>query len=139
MKPVHHSIRLPISHDKALRALAERHGVSTYAMLQRSVKTGIATLANPPAPDTSNRELVTELASVSTRIVDVERMLDRSLFTACAAYCYARNAALGARTNDETITPEINAAYDRQRRPHQEKRPRPSEANTKPEEAGVGK
>lgn len=123
MKPVHHSIRLPISHDKALRALAERHGISVYAMLQRSVKTGIATLANPPAPDTGNRELVAELASVSTRLVGVERMVDRVLFTACAAYCYARSAALGARTNDETVTAEINAAYDRQRRLSQEKRP----------------
>lgn len=123
MKPVHHSIRLPVSHDKALRAMAERHGISVYAMLQRSVKTGIATLANPPAPDTGNREIIAELATVSTRMVDVERMLDRALFTACAAYCYARNAALGARTNDETITAEINAAYDRQRRLSQEKRP----------------
>src|SRR3546814_12686829 len=107
MKPVHHSIRLPISHDKALRALAERHGVSTYAMLQRSVKTGIATLANPPAPDTSNRELVTELASVSTRIVDVERMLDRSLFTACPAYCYARNAEIGRASCRERVCQHV--------------------------------
>jgi hypothetical protein len=123
MKPVHHSIRLPISHDKALRALAERHSISVYAMLQRSVKTGLAALASPPAPDTGNREVVAELASVSTRIVDVERMLDRALFTACASYCYARSAALGVRKTDETITAEINAAYDRQRRLSQEKRP----------------
>jgi len=123
MKPVHHSIRLPVSHDKALRVLAERHGISVYAMLQRSVKTGIAALANPPTPDTLPREIVAELASVSTRMVDVERMLDRALFTACAAYCYARSAALGVCTSDETTTAEINAAYDRQRRLSQEKRP----------------
>ncbi len=116
MKPVHHSIRLPVSLDKALRVLAERHGISAYAMLQRSVKTGIATLANPPAPDIGNREIVAELASVSTRIVEVERMLDRALFTACASYCYARSAAMGARKSDEIITAEIEAAYDRQRR-----------------------
>lgn len=123
MKPVQYTVRLPVTHDKALRALAERHGMSVYAVLQRSVKAGIAALSNPPVPDTDNREIVTELASVSTRIVDVERMLDRALFTACAAYCYARNAALGARTTDEIITAEINAAYDRQRRLSQEKRP----------------
>lgn len=122
MKPIHHSIRLPVSHDKALRALAERHGISVYAMLQRSVKTGIATLANPPAPDTTNREIVAELASVSTRMVDVERLLDRALFTACAAYCYARSAAQATRKTDEVITAEINAAYDRQRRLSQEGR-----------------
>jgi len=122
MKPIHHSIRLPVSHDKALRALAERHGISVYAMLQRSVKTGIATLADPPAPTIDTREIVAELASVSTRIVDVERMLDRALFTACASYCYARSAASGARKSDEVITAEINAAYDRQRRLSQEGR-----------------
>ena len=46
---------------------------------------------------------------------------DHQLFTACAAYCYARSAALGTRKTDEIITAEINAAYDRQRRLSQEK------------------
>src|SRR3546814_7479001 len=85
-------------------------------MLQRSVKAGVATLADPPAPSTATQEIVAELASVSTRIVDVERMLDRALFTACAAYCYARSAALGRRTDDEAVTAEGTAAYERQRR-----------------------
>jgi len=75
MKPVHHSVRLPIALDKALRKMAERHGISVYAMLQRSVEAGVVAQANPPAQDTDNRELLTELASVSTRMVDVERML----------------------------------------------------------------
>lgn len=122
MKPVQHTVRLPVSLDKALNALAQRQGISVYAMLQRSVKAGIAAQANPLVRDTGNREIVTELASVSTRLVDVERMLDRALFTACAAYCYARSAALGARKTDEVITGEINAAYDRQRRRSQEGR-----------------
>ena len=86
------------------------------------MKTGIVTLANPPAPNIDTREIVTELASVSTRMVDVERMLDRALFTACAAYCYARSAAQATRKSDEVITAEINAAYDRQRRLSQEGR-----------------
>lgn len=120
MRPVHHSVRLPIALDKAVRTLAERQGVSVYAMLQRSVKAGIAAQATPPAPDTGNREMLAELASVSTRMVDVERTLDRALFTACAAYCYARSAAMGARKTDEVITAEINAAYQRQRRLSQE-------------------
>ena len=122
MKPVQHTVRLPVSLDKALNTLAERQGVSVYSMLQRSVKAGIAAQANPPLRDSGNREIISELASVSTRMVDVERMLDRALFTACAAYCYARHAALGVRTTDEAITAEINAAYDRQRRRTQEGR-----------------
>ena len=116
MRPVHHSVRLPIALDKALRKMAERHGISVYAMLQRSVEAGIVAQANPPAHDSDNREMLTELASISTRMVDVERMLDRTLFTACAAYCYARSAASGERKSDEIVTEEINAAYNRQRR-----------------------
>lgn len=122
MRPVHHSVRLPIAVDKALRTLAERQKISVYAMLQRSVKAGIAAQINPPTRDTSNQEMLAELASVSTRMVDVERMLDRALFTACAAYCYARSAAQATRKTDEAITAEINAAYDRQRRLSQEGR-----------------
>lgn len=122
MRPVQHTVRLPVSLDKALKGLAERQGVSVYAMLQRSVKTGVAALANPPARNTAAHEIVSELASVSTRMVDVERMLDRALFTACAAYCYARSAASGARKSDEVITAEIEAAYDRQRRLSQDGR-----------------
>ena len=84
-------------------------------MLARVVDAGLAALVHAAGNQISSREIVTELASVSTRMVDVERMLDRALFTACAAYCYARHAALGARTTDEAVTAEINAAYDRQR------------------------
>ena len=123
MKPVQYTVRLPASLDNALRSLARQQDTSVYAALQLSVKAGIAALANPPAPGTDDRELVAELASVSTRIVDIERLLDRTLFTACAAYAYARSAALEARKNDEVITAEINAAYDRQRRLSREDRP----------------
>ena len=122
MRPVQHTVRLPRGLDKALRALAERHDISVYSMLQRSVKVGVATLACPSDPDSLPREIVTELASVSTRLVEVERVLDRTLFTVCAAYCYARSAALGAGKSDEVITAEINAAYDRQHRLAQEGR-----------------
>jgi len=122
MKPVQHTVRLSIALDNALNGLAQRHNISVYAMLQRSVKAGIAAQDNPPARDTSNKEMLAELASVSVALVDVERMLDRALFTACAAYCYARSAAQAARKSDEVITAEINAAYDRQRRLSQEGR-----------------
>jgi hypothetical protein len=123
MKPVQYTVRLPVSVDNALRSLARQQNTSVYAALQLSVKAGIAALANPPAPGIDNRELVAELASLGTSIVDVERLLDRTLFTACAAYAYARSAALGAHKSDEVLTAEINAAYDRQRRLSQEDRP----------------
>ena len=122
MKPVKHTVRLSIALDNALNALAQRHNISVYAMLQRSVKAGIAAQDNPPARETASHEMLAELASVSVALVDVERMLDRALFTACAAYCYARSAAQATRKSDEIITAEINAAYDRQRRLSQEGR-----------------
>ena len=123
MKPVQYTVRLPASLDNALRSQARQQNTSVYAALQLCVQAGLAALANSPAPGNDDREIVTELATLGTRIVDVERLLDRTLFTACAAYAYARSAALDARKNDEVITAEINAAYDRQRRLSQEDRP----------------
>ena len=115
MKPVQYSVRLPATLDKELRTLAEQRGMTPYAMLQRSVKAGIDAQTNLLACDAETRELVAEIASISTRLADVERMLDRTLFTACTAYCYARSAAMGGGKTDEVILVEINRAYDRQR------------------------
>jgi len=117
------TVRLTPPQQRALVAFAKQRGLSEYAMLARVVDAGLASLIHGTDNQIDTREIVAELASVSARIVDVERMLDRALFTACAAYCYARSAALGARKTDEIITAEINAAYDRQRRLSQEKRP----------------
>jgi hypothetical protein len=116
------TVRLtPVQH-RTLAGFARQRGLSEYAMLARVVDAGFAALVHGSGNEMDTREIVAELAAVSTRVVEVERMLDRALFTACAAYCYARSAALGARTNDETVTAEIVAAYDRQRRLAQEKR-----------------
>ncbi|MFO1254765.1 MAG: hypothetical protein U1E37_03765 [Sphingomonadaceae bacterium] len=116
------TVRLTPARHRTLAGFAKTHGLSEYAMLARVVDAGLAALVHGAGNEIDTREIVTELASVSTRIVDVERMLDRALFTACAAYCYARSAASGARKSDEAITAEINAAYDRQRRLSQEGR-----------------
>ena len=117
------TVRLTPSQHRTVVGFARSHGLSEYAMLARVVEAGLAALVQDAGRGIDTREIVTELASVSTRIVDVERMLDRTLFTACAAYCYARNVALGVRTNDETVTAEIVAAYDRQQRLSREKQP----------------
>lgn len=116
------TVRLTPARHRALAGFAKSYGLSEYAMLARVVDAGLAAIDNKAGNQIDTREMVTELASVSTRMVDVERMLDRTLFTACAAYCYARHAALGTRSTDEAVTAEINAAYDRQRRRAQEGR-----------------
>lgn len=117
------TVRLSPAQHRMLAGFARQRGLSEYAMLARVVDTGLAALIQGAGSAIDTREMVSELASVSTRIVEVERMLDRTLFTACAAYCYARSAASGARKSDEVLTQEINAAYDRQRRLAQEHRP----------------
>lgn len=116
------TVRLTPAQHRTLSGLAKSYGLSEYAMLARVTDAGLASLVHGAGNDIDTREIVAELASVSTRIVDVERMLDRALFTACAAYCYARSAAQATRKSDEVITAEINAAYDRQRRLSQEGR-----------------
>jgi len=110
-----HNVRLTAALEKALRILADQQGVTPYAMLQRSVEAGLAAQLKPPVADDGSRELVAEVVSISTRLADVERLLDRTLHTACAAYCYARSAAKGGGKTDDVITAETNKAYDRQR------------------------
>ncbi|WP_373488787.1 hypothetical protein [Blastomonas sp.] len=116
------TVRLTPSQQRTLVGLAKQRGLSEYAMLARVVDAGLAALVHGAGNEIDAREIVTELAAVGTRMVDVERMLDRALFTACAAYCYARSAAQATRKSDEVITAEINASYDRQRRLSQERR-----------------
>ncbi|ASR50242.1 hypothetical protein [Blastomonas fulva] len=115
MKPVQYTVRLPATLNKALRKLAEQQGITPYAALRRSVVAGINAQANAPNPDAEIREMVAEVAAMGARLADLERMVDRTLFTACAAYCYARNAAAGGGKTDDIVLGEINRAYDRQR------------------------
>ncbi len=122
MKLVRHTVRLPVEVDKAVGELAKAKGDSAYAILAACVEAGVAVLSSLPQDGSDNRELVAELVSIGSRLVDVERTLDRTLFTACAAYCYARSAAFGGGKSDEEITAEVGPAYDRQRRLSQEGR-----------------
>ncbi|HET6523151.1 hypothetical protein [Sphingopyxis sp.] len=114
MKTIQYTVRVPAAVDKAMQKLAAQQNVTPYEMLQRCVKAGVNAQLILPAADGGSHELVAEVASISTRLADVERMLDRTLFTACAAYCYARSAAMGGEKTDEVITAETNRAYDRQ-------------------------
>ncbi|KZC77235.1 hypothetical protein AYR46_17785 [Sphingobium yanoikuyae] len=116
------TVRLSPAQHRILAGFARQRGLSEYAMLARVVDQGLTALVQGTGSAIDTREIVTELAAVGTHVVDVEHMLNRTLFTACAAYCYARSAASGACKSDEVLTQEINAAYDRQRRLAQEHR-----------------
>ena len=114
MKLVKHTLRLPVEVDKAVLDLAKAKGDSVYAMLAKCVEAGVAALSGPSPHEATNQELTAEMASVSTRLAEVERILDRALYIGCTAYCYARSAAQGGGKTDEVVLAEINRAYDRQ-------------------------
>ena len=122
MKTVQHCARISAAQHRLLVALAEQRGETSYKMLVRVIGAGLAALSEAPKTNANVDDIIGEVASISNRIVDVERMLDRALFTTCAAYCYARSAASGQRKTDEVITAEITAAYERQRRLSREAR-----------------
>jgi hypothetical protein len=112
---VKHNIRLSPAQDRSLIRHAEQRGLTRYKMLGRVVDHGLAAVESAINAPSEARELADEIAAMSVRFTEIERVLDRALFTACAGYAYARQAALGGKRNDEAISAEALAAYERQR------------------------
>lgn len=111
MRHAQHSIRLPLALDKALRLAAQSRQVSSYALLQQCVRVGITELTGEePAPQYS--ALVNEIGALSANLAHIERLTERSLYVACAAYIYAR--AANPRADDTKLATEIQAAFARQ-------------------------
>lgn len=109
------TVRLNPSQHRILAGFAAKRGLSEYAMLARIVDAGFAAILHGADMDADTREIAAEVGAISERLAEVERVLDRALFTACAAYAYARHAALGTRKPDEVIAAEARAAFERQR------------------------
>ena len=109
------TVRLSPSQYRLLADFAKRRGVSDYAMLARVVEAGFDTLLHSRSQEVDLAELVREIASMSVRLAEAEGVLDRTLFTACAGYAYARHAALGMKKSDDLIAREARAAFERQR------------------------
>ena len=84
-------------------------------MLARVVEAGFDTLLHSRSQEVDLAELVREIASMSVRLAEAEGVLDRTLFTTCAGYAYARHAALGTKKSDDHIASEARAAFERQR------------------------
>ena len=112
MSHVQHSVRLPRALDRALRQAAQNRQVSPYALLQHCVRTGIASLSSDHAASQISAELTQEIGMISARLAHIERLVERDLYVACAAYTYAR-AAAGSR-DEVKLTSDINAAFARQ-------------------------
>ena len=109
------TVRLNPSQHRILAGFAAKRGLSEYAMLARIVDAGFAALLHGADKEADTREIAAEVGAISERLAEIERVLDRTLFTACAAYAYARHSALSTRKPDEVIAAEARAAFERQR------------------------
>lgn len=122
MNRVKLSVRVPIGQQIMIRHIAEVRGLTRYQALARVIETGLAAIMNlHPTGSEHVADLgdETALAALDARLGLIQALLDRSLFTASAAYTYARRAALrgdsdAART-DSAMGEAAQAAYRRQR------------------------
>ena len=112
------SVRVPAGQETMLRHIAEVRGLTRYQALARVIETGlIAIMGKPVADSPADKDVA--LASLDTRLSVIEALTDRSLFTASAAYAYARRAALrndsDAERSDTATSDAAQASYKRQR------------------------
>ena len=112
------SIRVPVGQEIMLRHIADVRGLTRYQALARVIETGLTAIMQGPVPlghGTSDDAI----ASLDSRLSVIEALTDRSLFTASAAYAYARRAALrndsDADKSDSTTSEAAQASYKRQR------------------------
>ena len=112
------SIRVPAGQETMIRHIAKVRGMTRYQALLRVIETGLASImggAEAKAQMASDEAL----AALDSRLAVIEAMTDRSLFTASAAYAYARRAALrgdsDADRTDAATSDAAQAAYKRQR------------------------
>ncbi|WP_233281611.1 hypothetical protein [Sphingomonas changnyeongensis] len=78
-------------------------------MLQRIIEAGFLAVMHGTDRDADTREIATG-GGISERLDEVERGLDRALFTACKAFACARHSALGTKKPVEVIAADAKAA-----------------------------
>ena len=98
-----------------MHAIADKRGLTPYRTLLLAIDAGLGMISGNADRQADTREIAEEVGIIGGRLVELERVLDRSLFVVCAAYAYARNAALATRQSDEDIAAEARAAFERQR------------------------
>ena len=112
------SIRVPNGQDIMIRHIAEVRGMTRYQALLRVIETGLTSIMGGAvtAPSTPGDEA---FAALDSRLSAIEALTDRSLFTASAAYAYARRAALRGDSEadkaDAAMGEAAQAAYKRLR------------------------
>jgi hypothetical protein len=118
MNRVKLSVRVPMGQEVMIRRFAEKRGLTRYQALSRVIEAGLGVVAD--APDAGRGSAGDDaMAGFEARLGVIEALLDRSLFTASAAYAYARRAALrgdgDADRTDSMIGEAAHSAYRRQR------------------------
>lgn len=118
MNRVKLSVRVPMGQEVMIRRYAEARGLTRYQALSRVIEAGLGAVIDAPMAAGSHPG-DDVMAAFDARLGVIEALLDRSLFTASAAYAYARRAALrgdGDADRTDSVTGEAaQAAYRRQR------------------------
>jgi predicted transcriptional regulator len=119
MKHIQHSVRLSPALNRTLSALAEQRGMTCYQTLKRAIEQGFAAMTTAKSAGSNIADVGDEIAAMSARLALMEALADRGLFTASAAYVYARRAALrgegDADKADAALGEAVQSAYKRQR------------------------
>lgn len=119
MNRVKLSIRVPQGQEVMIRRFAEQRGLTRYQALSRVIEAGLGAVADGPMTGGGGNADNDAMAAFDARLGVIEALLDRSLFTASAAYAYARRAALrgdgDADRTDSMIGEAAHSAYRRQR------------------------
>lgn len=115
MNRVKITVRIPLPHDVMLKHIAEVRGLTRYQALVRVIEIGLTSIMAPSA-GSGSAQVGEDIAS---RLAALEALTDRCLFTASAAYVYARRAALRGEGDvdklDATLSEAVQSAYHRQR------------------------
>jgi hypothetical protein len=112
------TVRIPAGQETMLRHIAEVRGLTRYQALARVIEIGLTSIMHPSSRAETS-DVNDEIATIAARLSSIEAVADRGLFTASAAYTYARRAALrGDNDPDKTdaaMGEAAQAAYRRQR------------------------
>ena len=112
------SIRVPAGQEIMIRRIAEARGMTRYQALARVIEAGLTAMTAKPATPAPSSSM-SALSGIELRLSVIEALTDRSLFTASAAYAYARRAALrndsDAERADSATSEAAQASYKRQR------------------------
>ena len=84
MKYVQFTVRVSPSHYRLLSSLAERRKMSRYKMLGHVISKGLLAYDQGASAPVELAEIAGEIGELSTRLAELDRVLDRTLFTACA-------------------------------------------------------